>query len=123
LPKQFARLHSQSSPIAFVPKGAEEFELPAIEVAMARIFSGRLIDQHGRPVAQARLAIVDGGRYHGSGFSDDDGRFTMGDVPESIEPKTARYRIRFQTGKPAGPEEVELIRTDPLVLGVYRQDD
>jgi len=92
LPEQFARLHSQMFPTASVPEDAAEFELPAIEVAPARIFSGRLLDQRGRPMAQARLAIVSGDRYHGIGRSDNDGRFTMGDVPESVDPKTSKYQ-------------------------------
>lgn len=118
LPEQFARLHSQMFPTASVPEDAKEFELSAIEVAPARIFSGRLIDQRGRPVARARLAIVEGDRYYGTGFSDNDGRFTMGDVPESVDPKKASYQVRLRTGEPAGSREVEVIRTDPLVLRV-----
>jgi len=121
LPEQFARLHSQMFPTASVPEDAEEFDLPVIEVAPARIFSGRLLDRRGRPVAQARLAIVSGDRYYGSGFSDDDGRFTMGDVPESVDPKRAQYKVWLPTGEPSGAGEVEVIRTDPLVLRISRR--
>jgi hypothetical protein len=86
-------------------------------------FVWQLLDQRGRPVAQARLAIVSGDRYHGSGRSDHDGRFTMGDVPESVDPKTSRYKVWRPNGKPAVTGEVEVIRTDPLVLRVNLRGD
>jgi hypothetical protein len=103
-----------------VPDDAKEFELPPIEVAPARIFSGRLIDERGRPVAEARLSIIEGDRYMGSGFSDKEGRFTMGDVPARVDPTNATYQVWLKTGSPAGWREAKIIRTDPLVLRVKK---
>jgi hypothetical protein len=118
LPEQYARLHSQMFPSAVVPNDAKEFELPPIEVAPARILSGRLIDEHGRPVAEAMLSIIEGDRYYGVGSSDKEGRFSMGDVPATVDPTKATYHVSRKTGAPAGSGEAKVIRTNPLVLCV-----
>jgi hypothetical protein len=119
LPGQYARLHRQMHPTAVVPEDAKDFELPPIEVAPARIFSGRLIDERGRPVADARLAIIEGDRYYGGGFSEKDGRFTMGDVPAMIDPTKATYQVlSLKSGGPPGRREAKVIQPDPLVLRV-----
>lgn len=97
-----------------VPKGVKEFDLPPAEVAPTKDIQGRLVDEHDRPVSKVRLWIVGANRHrhYGYGNSDSSGKFTLYDVPTTIDASTANYEWASDTDS----NKCEVLKTNPLVL-------
>ncbi|HEY2837753.1 MAG TPA: M56 family metallopeptidase [Pirellulales bacterium] len=68
-----------------IPQDEKEFELPPIELAPAETIKGTLLDQDGKPVADAQINGLVGNRRYGAGKTDEAGAFSMGNVPIEIE--------------------------------------
>ncbi len=116
LPEQYARPHRSTIRGVEVPEDAKEFELPPIEVLPGKTVSGRLIDEHTRPVAEARILMHDDGELCGAAISDKEGQFTVSGVFPTANPTTATYTVWFKTTKIGKSMEAKAIPGNPLRL-------
>ena len=60
-----------------VPAGQKEFELPPIVLAATAARTGTLLDQHGRPIADARVSGMRGNRRYGFAETNARGEFSL----------------------------------------------
>ncbi len=103
-----------------VPEDAKTFDLPPAELVPARRIEGRLVDEHDRPIANARIFLSDGNRSYGYGDnSDSGGKFTLLGVPKTIDPPKAEYKW---SGSDGVPHKCEVLKTDPLLLRALPRD-
>ena len=96
-----------------VPKDAKEFDLPPAEVVPAKDVEGQLVDEHDRPVSNARVLVIAGFRNHIYGDSNSGGKFTWYDVPTTIDLTKAKCDWRASDGV---LHKCEVLKSNPLVL-------
>jgi hypothetical protein len=103
-----------------VPEQTEGFELPTLEVTPTKSFAGRLIDESGRPVANAGVYILvkEDNRIYGSGTSDSNGQFHLDGVPATIDTAKAKYEANLETDPTRRNLAAEVTGTNPLILRV-----
>lgn len=97
-----------------VPADAEDFELPALEVAKTQTLSGRLLGEDDRPVSYATVHGLLRGYRYGFGVTDNEGNFILERVPEGLE------LTKFQVYTDDKYLVVEPVTLDPLLLRVVR---
>ena len=120
LPKEYVQLGEPWNRPLEVPKDAKEFDLPPVEVVLAKRIEGRLVDEHDRPVANAGVCVLDGNRGYGHGASDRNGKFSVTGVPATINPAKAEYE--WFTPDTGVPSKCEVLKTSPLILRALPRD-
>jgi RNA polymerase sigma factor (sigma-70 family) len=94
-----------------VPKGAEAFDLPPIEVVRAVEIKGRLVDAENRPMANVGISGLSGNRRYGFGRTDQAGSFTLSQVPADLD-----LGYQFSRNDHEGPRAAEIVTKEPLLL-------
>jgi hypothetical protein len=93
-----------------VPRGLDDFELPAIEMARTVKVAGLLLDVDGKPLAGATIRNFADHHREGVGVSNSKGEFTLVDAPAGTELKG----IDVHSGGKRFAGVVESV--DPLVV-------
>ena len=105
-----------------VPDGADGFELPAIKAVPSKPLVGRLVDQDGSPVADAKIIAYYSNWLCSTATTGKDGQFLLLKMPLSVDPDKATYRVQLGIGETRFMRhgEVEILQVDPFVLRVER---
>ncbi len=103
-----------------VPKDAKQFDLPPAELAPAKDIEGRLVDEHDQPVSNARVVVIAEHRHYGYGESNSDGKFSLGEVPTTINPSKADYEC--YTSDDGSWHKCKVLKTSPLILRALPAD-
>ena len=81
--------------MAEVPDDAEDYEVGPIEAAPTKPAKGLLIDQDGKPVANARVSGYYNNHLFSSGETDAKGEFALKKMPTAIRFDDATYHVRL----------------------------
>lgn len=81
--------------LAEVPDDAEDYEVGPIEAAPTKPAKGLLIDQDGKPVANARVSGYYNNHLFSSGETDAKGEFALKKMPTAIRFDDATYHVRL----------------------------
>ncbi|HEY4233651.1 MAG TPA: carboxypeptidase-like regulatory domain-containing protein [Lacipirellulaceae bacterium] len=92
-----------------------EAELPPIEIVQTFGRSGRLVDQHDQPVANATISAIAGNRRFSVSNSVADGSFSLW-LPET--PAMDKYEVNVAHSEPIG--EATVVQAEPLLLQINR---
>ena len=107
-----------------VPKNVKGFDLPPLEFVPGKTIAGRVIDQHGRAIADLSICVTEGDAHYGFDTSDKNGHFKLTGVPATFNPAKLKYECKPQDilDDPGGMSRLaswstcKVLKTEPLVL-------
>jgi beta-lactamase regulating signal transducer with metallopeptidase domain/Leucine-rich repeat (LRR) protein len=123
MPPEFVAVNVDMNKVIQVPADATNFELPLIEAERAKTISGQLTADDALKFTDFRVCVIDGKKYYGYGDSDEKGFFSIGQIPEPVDPDKVKYGLIRKKGSNQ-PELIgEVAQTDPLVVRVKKAEE
>lgn len=123
MPPEFVAVNVDMNKVIQVPADADNFELPPIEAERAKTISGQLSAADALKFTDFYVCVIDGKKYYGNGTSDEKGSFSVGQIPESVDPLKVRYGLVRKRGSTM-PEFIGgVTQTDPLVIRVQKAEE
>jgi beta-lactamase regulating signal transducer with metallopeptidase domain/Leucine-rich repeat (LRR) protein len=123
MPPEYVAVNVDMDKVIPVPADADKFELPLIEAEPAKTITGQLTADQAPKFVDFRVCVIDGKKYYGHGESNENGHFSVGQIPATVDPAKVKYGLIRKKGSTM-PEFIgDVIQPEPLVVHLKKAEE